>query len=179
MRLIHNPTSVTCPLCSKPFKTELYLKRHLVGFHEQSDRQRQEDIYHQQATVSTSSSVKGGTTTKMPAPPASNSSASTSPSSSSDNVAKIVLGQAHNNDVVVHDDGSMTATSGPAALAATPSPAEAQPAAQPKLRFQGQASSAGATGDGSYGVELGQLASDAKPSTGFAGGMLQFNATFH
>ncbi|CAK9822033.1 hypothetical protein ANTRET_LOCUS647 [Anthophora retusa] len=50
MRLIHNPQSVTCPLCNKPFKTELYLKRHLVSFHELSiaDRHRQEEIYQQQ-----------------------------------------------------------------------------------------------------------------------------------
>lgn len=31
MRLIHNPTHVECPVCSKSFKTTLYLKRHLVG----------------------------------------------------------------------------------------------------------------------------------------------------
>lgn len=50
MRLIHNPQSVTCPLCNKPFKTKLYLKRHLVSFHELSvaDRHRQEEIYQQQ-----------------------------------------------------------------------------------------------------------------------------------
>ena len=53
MRLIHNPQSVTCPLCNKPFKTKLYLKRHLVSFHELSvaDRQRQEEIYHHHVKV--------------------------------------------------------------------------------------------------------------------------------
>lgn len=34
VRLIHNPQTVACPLCSKPFKTKLYLKRHLISFHE-------------------------------------------------------------------------------------------------------------------------------------------------
>lgn len=34
MRLIHNPTVVTCKICSKTFKTDLYLRRHLASFHE-------------------------------------------------------------------------------------------------------------------------------------------------
>lgn len=33
LRLIHNPTIVTCKLCSKPFKTDLYLRRHLSSYH--------------------------------------------------------------------------------------------------------------------------------------------------
>lgn len=53
MRLIHNPQSVTCPICSKSFKTKLYLKRHLVSFHDvnPSDRQLQEEIYQHQLKV--------------------------------------------------------------------------------------------------------------------------------
>lgn len=34
MKLIHNPTLVTCKLCFKTFKTDLYLRRHLMGFHD-------------------------------------------------------------------------------------------------------------------------------------------------
>lgn len=34
MKLIHNPTLVTCKLCYKTFKTDLYLRRHLISFHE-------------------------------------------------------------------------------------------------------------------------------------------------
>ncbi|EEB10628.1 hypothetical protein Phum_PHUM053540 [Pediculus humanus corporis] len=30
MKLIHNPTLVTCKLCYKTFKTDLYLRRHLI-----------------------------------------------------------------------------------------------------------------------------------------------------
>lgn len=33
MRLIHFPTYVECNLCHKPFKTDLYLRRHAVSVH--------------------------------------------------------------------------------------------------------------------------------------------------
>lgn len=33
MRLIHNPTSVCCPLCQKSFTSDLYLKRHYLSMH--------------------------------------------------------------------------------------------------------------------------------------------------
>jgi hypothetical protein len=201
IRLIHNPQSVTCPLCSKPFKTKLYLKRHLVSFHELSvaDRLRQEEIYHQQASVSTSPG-SGKTGAASSSSSASSNSLATlqtasSPSSSTDNVGKLVLSQGL-NDVVVHDDGLMTTTSTSTAAVAAVAAAAAAAAAiascaatavtttpsgvteQQKLRFQSPAVTApSGSSDGSYALEVGQLA-DSKPS-GFAGGMLQFNATFH
>ncbi|KAK4876065.1 hypothetical protein RN001_012487 [Aquatica leii] len=33
MKLIHNPTYVECHICKKPFKTDLYLKRHMISCH--------------------------------------------------------------------------------------------------------------------------------------------------
>ncbi|XP_011505961.1 PREDICTED: protein abrupt-like isoform X3 [Ceratosolen solmsi marchali] len=204
IRLIHNPQSVTCPLCSKPFKTKLYLKRHLVSFHELSvaDRLRQEEIYHQQASVTTSPG-SGKSAVAVAASSSSSASsnslsthqtAASSPSSSTDNAGKLVLSQGL-NDVVVHDDGLMTTTSSStAAVAAVAAAAAAAAIAscaatavtttpsgvteQQKLRFQSPAVTApSGSSDGPYALEVGQLA-DSK-SSGFAGGMLQFNATFH
>lgn len=34
MKLIHYPTYVQCPICKKPFKTDLYLRRHIISSHE-------------------------------------------------------------------------------------------------------------------------------------------------
>ncbi|XP_039292185.1 protein abrupt [Nilaparvata lugens] len=34
IRLIHYPECIACPLCFKPFKNKLYLKRHLISYHE-------------------------------------------------------------------------------------------------------------------------------------------------
>ncbi|XP_015839148.1 protein bric-a-brac 1 isoform X2 [Tribolium castaneum] len=34
MKLIHYPTYVQCPVCKKPFKTDLYLRRHVMSAHE-------------------------------------------------------------------------------------------------------------------------------------------------
>ncbi|KAK5645425.1 hypothetical protein RI129_006725 [Pyrocoelia pectoralis] len=34
MKLIHNPTYVECYICKKSFKTDLYLKRHIMGSHD-------------------------------------------------------------------------------------------------------------------------------------------------
>lgn len=39
MRLIHIPQSVECPLCSRSFKTKLYLRRHLLSYHEMLSKQ--------------------------------------------------------------------------------------------------------------------------------------------
>lgn len=36
MKLIHYPTYVQCPICKKNFKTDLYLRRHLMSSHEGS-----------------------------------------------------------------------------------------------------------------------------------------------
>ncbi|XP_045473792.1 modifier of mdg4-like isoform X2 [Harmonia axyridis] len=33
MKLIHYPTYVNCDICSKSFKTDLYLRRHMIGAH--------------------------------------------------------------------------------------------------------------------------------------------------
>lgn len=37
MKLIHFPTIVQCPICKKPFKTDLYLRRHFVNSHDTKD----------------------------------------------------------------------------------------------------------------------------------------------
>lgn len=34
MKLIHYPTYVQCPICKKQFKTDLYLRRHVMSSHE-------------------------------------------------------------------------------------------------------------------------------------------------
>lgn len=36
MKLIHYPTYVQCPVCKKSFKTDLYLKRHIMSSHDMS-----------------------------------------------------------------------------------------------------------------------------------------------
>lgn len=38
MKLIHYPTYVQCPICKKPFKTDLYLRRHIMSSHEGANR---------------------------------------------------------------------------------------------------------------------------------------------
>jgi uncharacterized C2H2 Zn-finger protein len=38
MKLIHYPTYVQCPVCKKPFKTDLYLRRHIMSSHEGLNR---------------------------------------------------------------------------------------------------------------------------------------------
>lgn len=35
MKLIHYPTYVQCQICSKSFKTDLYLRRHTISCHDQ------------------------------------------------------------------------------------------------------------------------------------------------
>lgn len=49
IRLIHYPECITCPLCLKPFKNKLYLKRHLLSYHElmipyQNDKRYQNQL---------------------------------------------------------------------------------------------------------------------------------------
>lgn len=34
MKLIHYPTYVSCSYCNKSFKTDLYLRRHVLSCHE-------------------------------------------------------------------------------------------------------------------------------------------------
>lgn len=38
MKLIHYPTYVQCPVCRKPFKTDLYLRRHIISAHDAAHR---------------------------------------------------------------------------------------------------------------------------------------------
>lgn len=155
MRLIHNPQSVTCPLCNKPFKTKLYLKRHLVSFHELSvaDRQRQEEIYQHQVKVQVQgqgqTQVQGGA-------------------------------QAQTQTQVQAQTQAQTQVDNKVLLAAPAPPARGTTeeggasgggsTTEPKLRsYQAQA------GDNAYPVEVAQIG-DSKH---FASGMLQFDATYH
>lgn len=55
MRLIHNPTSVCCPLCQKSFTSDLYLKRHYLSMHgtstvptQQTTQQQDQQLQAQQ-----------------------------------------------------------------------------------------------------------------------------------
>lgn len=159
MRLIHNPQSVTCPLCNKPFKTKLYLKRHLVSFHELSvaDRQRQEEIYQHQVKVQVQgqTQVQGG-----------GAQAQTQTQVQAQTQAQIQAQTQVDNKVLL-------AAPAPSAAAATAEESGASgggSTAEPKLRsYQAQAS------DNAYSVEVAQIG-DSKH---FAGGMLQFDTTYH
>lgn len=161
MRLIHNPQSVTCPLCNKPFKTKLYLKRHLVSFHELSvaDRQRQEEIYQHQVKVQVQGQGQGQTQVQGGA------QAQTQTQVQAQTQAQIQAQTQVDNKVL---------------LAAPAPPTRGTPeeggasgggnTTEPKLRsYQTQA------GDNAYPVEVAQIG-DSKH---FASGMLQFDATYH
>lgn len=160
MRLIHNPQSVTCPLCNKPFKTKLYLKRHLVSFHELSvaDRQRQEEIYQHQVKVQ----VQGqGQTQQVQA----GAQAQTQTQAQAQTQAQIQAQTQVDNKVL------LAAPAPPARNATEEGGASGGGSiAEPKLRsYQAQA------GDNAYSVEVAQIG-DSKH---FASGMLQFDATYH
>lgn len=166
MRLIHNPQSVTCPLCNKPFKTKLYLKRHLVSFHELSvaDRQRQEEIYQHQVKVQVQGQGQGQTQVQ------GGVQAQTQTQVQAQTQAQIQAQTQVDNKVLL-------ATPAPPAPPARSTTAEEGGASgggsgttEPKLRsYQAQA------GDNAYPVEVAQIG-DSKH---FASGMLQFDATYH
>lgn len=156
MRLIHNPQSVTCPLCNKPFKTKLYLKRHLVSFHDLSvaDRQRQEEIYQHQVKVQVQgqgqTQVQGGTQTQT------QTQAQIQAQTQMDN--KVLLAAPAPPSRNITEEGGASGGGGGGGTT------------EPKLRsYQAQA------GDNAYSVEVAQI-SDSKH---FGSGMLQFDATYH
>lgn len=170
MRLIHNPQSVTCPLCNKPFKTKLYLKRHLVSFHELSvaDRQRQEEIYQHQVKVQVQGQGQGqeqgqgqGQTQVQ-----GGAQAQTQTQVQAQTQAQIQAQTQVDNKVL------LTAPT-PPTRGTTPEEGGASgggSTTEPKLRsYQAQA------GDNAYPVEVAQIG-DSKH---FASGMLQFDATYH
>ncbi|XP_058803336.1 protein abrupt-like isoform X2 [Phymastichus coffea] len=160
IRLIHNPQSVTCPLCSKPFKTKLYLKRHLVSFHDLSvaERQRQEEIYHHHQPSSVAAAVAATT-----AAATSNSSSSLKNSSSSSSASVV----AANNNNTTASSTAMTTTTTAASSPSSSSEGKLEDVTMSSPKSDLNASAAG------QGFEL-----DSK-TTSFAGGMIQFNATFH
>lgn len=45
IRLIHYPEYITCPLCHKPFKNKLYLRRHLLSYHEWNPQNQSDQRY--------------------------------------------------------------------------------------------------------------------------------------
>lgn len=162
MRLIHNPQSVTCPLCNKPFKTKLYLKRHLVSFHDLSvaDRQRQEEIYQHQVKVQVQgqgqgqTQVQGGVQTQTQTQVQAQSQAQIQAQTQVDN--KVLLAAPAPPSRAINEEGGASGGGGGTT--------------EPKLRsYQAQA------GDNAYSVEVAQI-SDSKH---FASGMLQFDATYH
>lgn len=173
MRLIHNPQSVTCPLCNKPFKTKLYLKRHLVSFHELTvaDRQRQEEIYQHQVKVQ----VQGQTQVQTGAQTQTQAQAQTQ--------AQIQTQTQVDNKVLLAATAPPTPWGGNTAAEENGGAGGGGGgggsggggcgngnAAEPKLRsYQTQA------GDNAYSVEVAQIG-DSKH---FASGMLQFDATHH
>lgn len=153
MRLIHNPQSVTCPLCNKPFKTKLYLKRHLVSFHELSvaDRQRQEEIYQHQVKVQVQG--QGGAQAQTQTQVQAQTQAQIQAQTQVDN--KVLLAAPAPPTRGTTEEGG--ASGGGSTT-------------EPKLRsYQAQA------GDNAYPVEVAQIG-DSKH---FASGMLQFDATYH
>lgn len=161
MRLIHNPQSVTCPLCNKPFKTKLYLKRHLVSFHELSvaDRQRQEEIYQHQVKVQVQgqgqgqTQVQGGAQAQTQTQVQAQTQAQIQAQTQVDN--KVLLAAPAPSTRNITEEGG--ASGGGSTT-------------EPKLRsYQAQ------TGDNAYPVEVAQIG-DSKH---FASGMLQFDATYH
>lgn len=161
MRLIHNPQSVTCPLCNKPFKTKLYLKRHLVSFHELSvaDRQRQEEIYQHQVKVQVQGQGQGQTQVQGGA------QAQTQTQVQAQTQAQIQAQTQMDNKVLLAAPAppvrGTTEEGGASGGGST---------TEPKLRsYQAQA------GDNVYPVEVAQIG-DSKH---FASGMLQFDATYH
>lgn len=163
MRLIHNPQSVTCPLCNKPFKTKLYLKRHLVSFHELSvaDRQRQEEIYQHQVKVQVQGQGQGQTQVQ------SGAQAQTQTQVQAQTQAQIQAQTQVDNKVLLVASAPparpVTAEEGGGAGGGGNT-------AEPKLRsYQAQ------SGDNAYSVEVAQIG-DSKH---FASGMLQFDATYH
>lgn len=162
MRLIHNPQSVTCPLCNKPFKTKLYLKRHLVSFHELSvaDRQRQEEIYQHQVKVQVQGQGQGQTQVVQ-----GGAQAQTQTQVQAQTQAQIQAQTQVDNKVLLAAPApptrSTTEEGGASGGGST---------TEPKLRsYQAQA------GDNAYPVEVAQIG-DSKH---FASGMLQFDATYH
>lgn len=160
MRLIHNPQSVTCPLCNKPFKTKLYLKRHLVSFHELSvaDRQRQEEIYQHQVKVQ----VQGQGQTQVQGA----AQAQTQTQAQAQTQAQIQAQTQVDNKVL------LAAPAPPARNSTEEGGASGGGSTtEPKLRsYQAQAGDSNA-----YSVEVAQIG-DSKH---FASGMLQFDATYH
>lgn len=166
MRLIHNPQSVTCPLCNKPFKTKLYLKRHLVSFHELSvaDRQRQEEIYQHQVKVQVQGQGQGqgqGQTQVQ-----GGAQAQTQTQVQAQTQAQIQAQAQVDNKVLLAAPAppirNITEEGGASGGGST---------AEPKLRsYQAQA------GDNAYSVEVAQIGGDSKH---FPSGMLQFDATYH
>lgn len=160
MRLIHNPQSVTCPLCNKPFKTKLYLKRHLVSFHELSvaDRQRQEEIYQHQVKVQVQGQGQGQTQVQGGA------QAQTQTQVQAQTQAQIQAQTQVDNKVLLAAPAPPTRSTEEGGASGGGSTTE------PKLRsYQAQA------GDNAYPVEVAQIG-DSKH---FASGMLQFDATYH
>lgn len=162
MRLIHNPQSVTCPLCNKPFKTKLYLKRHLVSFHELSvaDRQRQEEIYQHQVKVQVQGQGQGQTQVVQ-----GGAQAQTQTQVQAQTQAQIQAQTQVDNKMLLAAPApptrSTTEEGGASGGGST---------TEPKLRsYQAQA------GDNAYPVEVAQIG-DSKH---FASGMLQFDATYH
>lgn len=194
MRLIHNPQSVTCPLCNKPFKTKLYLKRHLVSFHELSvaDRQRQEEIYqhqvkvqiqsgHQQSQLSHRSSpttLGGAATVSIPSlSTVGNSNGQAVQSAPAQPVAchvgQTVSQQQQENSSSCKAGGNLiVATAAPPPRLPPEEAVTAEiPTESSKLRgYQSQVP------DSASYVEVGQLPTDTKS---FVGGMIQYNATYH
>lgn len=161
MRLIHNPQSVTCPLCNKPFKTKLYLKRHLVSFHELSvaDRQRQEEIYQHQVKVQVQgqgqTQVQGGVQAQTQTQVQAQTQAQIQAQTQVDNKVLLATPAPPARSTTAEEGGASGGGSG---------------TTEPKLRsYQAQA------GDNAYPVEVAQIG-DSKH---FASGMLQFDATYH
>lgn len=164
MRLIHNPQSVTCPICSKSFKTKLYLKRHLVSFHDvnPSDRQLQEEIYQHQLKVQ----IQGQTVTQSS--PTSLSSSSSSINQQQNGIVESSSCSQQQQQQQINDQQNQSLPL-PSASQAPDEAASDASSGEEKLRAYHAH-----IGDSAYPVEVVQISE----SKNFSGSILQFNASY-